>query len=202
MNPIVSTMTEPTARRLRRGRLAHAQIRPNSIWPTSTWPQANPESEILTMPRPRETVSAISLRRAAWTPGDEVQMDALVAACALVAHADGWVTPDERRKLVERIGGLDAAHAFGPQDVLLAFETRIAHFEQDLDGAEADAEAAIAKLRSRPEAARLLARAACDVAAADGGFDGEERQSILRICELLELDPAEFDLTTPVRRPV
>ena len=97
MNPIPQSMTEPTARRLRRGRLSRAQIRPNSIWP-----QAIPESEIFTMPRPRETVSAISLRRAAWTPGDEVQMEALVAACAMVAHADGWVTPEERRKLLVR----------------------------------------------------------------------------------------------------
>ena len=196
MNPIPQSMTEPTARRLRRGRLSRAQIRPNSIWP-----QAIPESEIFTMPRPRETVSAISLRRAAWTPGDEVQMEALVAACAMVAHADGWVTPEERRKLLERISSLDAAHAFGPQDVLQAFEARIEHFDQDLDGAEADAEAAISRLRSRPDAARLLARAACDVAAADGGFDGEERASVLRICELLDLNPTDFDLTTPLRRP-
>ena len=154
------------------------------------------------MPRPQPSVSAISLRRAAWTPGDEVQLNALVAACAMVAHADGWVTTDERRKLVERIGSLDAAHAFGPQDVLLAFETRIAHFEQDLDGAETDAEAAIVRMRSRPAAARLLAKAACEVAAADGGFDGEERNAVLRICELLELNPADFDLTTPLRRPI
>ena len=197
MNSIVSTMLHPTARSLRRARFARAQVRP-----TVTWPKASLISEITTMPRPQPTVSAISLRRSAWTHGDEVQLNALVAACALVAHADGWVTPDERRKLVERIGSLDAAHAFGPQDVLLAFETRIAQFEQDLDGAEADAEAAIAKLRLRPGAANLLARAACEVAAADGGFDGEERIAVLRICELLDLNPADFDLSTPLRRPL
>ena len=197
MNSIPPPMIHPTAHSLRRARFVRAQVRP-----TATWPKASLISEITTMPRPQPTVSAISLRRAAWTPGDEVQLNALVAACALVAHADGWVTPDERRKLVERIGSLDAAHAFGPQDVLLAFEIRIAQFEQDLDGAEADAEAAIAKLRLRPAAAHLLAKAACEVAAADGGFDGEERNAVLRICELLDLNPADFDLTTPLRRPL
>ena len=30
-----------------------------------------------------------------WTPGDVVQMDAVVAGCAMVAQADGWVTPDD-----------------------------------------------------------------------------------------------------------
>lgn len=29
-----------------------------------------------------------------WTPGNIVQMDAVVAACAMVSQADGWVTPD------------------------------------------------------------------------------------------------------------
>ena len=38
-----------------------------------------------------------------WTPGEAAQLDALVAACGLVALADGWVTADERRSALDRM---------------------------------------------------------------------------------------------------
>ena len=36
---------------------------------------------------------------------------------------------------------------------------------------------------------------ACSVANADGGFDPAEWQAIVRICDLLSLDPADFDVS-------
>ena len=42
--------------------------------------------------------------------------------------------------------------------------------------------------------------AACAVASADGGFDAEERQTILRLCALLILSPQDLDLVAPRRR--
>jgi tellurite resistance protein TerB len=42
----------------------------------------------------------------------------------------------------------------------------------------------------------LLIDTACSVAEADGGFDAEERDVILRLCRLLELDPARYDLVS------
>lgn len=48
-----------------------------------------------------------------WTPGDRLQLDALVGGCALVAHADGWVTAEERRRLVARVQSLPALGLFG-----------------------------------------------------------------------------------------
>jgi len=39
-----------------------------------------------------------------------------------------------------------------------------------------------------------LIETACAVAEADGGFDEEERVVILRLCTLLDVDPALFDL--------
>lgn len=130
-----------------------------------------------------------------WTPGDMIQMDAVVAGCAMVAQADGWVTPDERRRLVDRMRNSPTVAFFGTNDVLTLFEALNLRFERDLDDGEATAEVAVARLRGQPGPSRMLIETACSVAEADGGFDAEERAVILRLCRILGLDPAAFALT-------
>ena len=137
----------------------------------------------------------------AWTPGDLVQFEALVSACALVAQSDGWVTPEETRRVCERMRTLPDLDIFDVGDLVEAFEARITDFNRDPDAAQVIAEGAIRRLRDRPQAARLVASAACAVASADGGFDAEEREAVLRICALLVLSPQEVDLVAPRRRP-
>jgi len=129
-----------------------------------------------------------------WTYGDVVQMDAIVAACALVAQADGWVTPQERNRTTERMSRSPNVRFFGLHEVIVGFEALNMRFDRDLDDGEAMAEAAISRLRGQPGPSRLLIETACSVAEADGGFDAEERAALLRICELLDVDPARFDL--------
>lgn len=131
----------------------------------------------------------------AWTPNDVVQMDAVVAACALVAQADGWVTPDERKRMIDRMRCSPAIAFFGVDEVVLAFEALNLRFDRDLDDGEATAEDAIAHLRGQPGPSRLLIETACSVAEADGGFDAEERDVILRLCGLLNLDPTPYGLS-------
>ncbi|MFD3262678.1 tellurite resistance TerB family protein [Phenylobacterium ferrooxidans] len=129
-----------------------------------------------------------------WTPGDEVEMDALIAACALVAQADGWVTPDERQRTVERMRRSPAVAVFGVQEVLLGFESLNERFDRDLEDGVAAAEAAVRRLAGRQGPSRLLVETACAVAEADGGFDAEERDVVLRLCDLLDLEPATFEI--------
>lgn len=129
-----------------------------------------------------------------WTPGDEIEMDALIAACSLVAQADGWVTRDERQRMAERMSKAPAVAVFGLEEVLLGFETLNERFERDHDDGLAAAETAVQRLAGRAGPARLLVETACAVAEADGGFDAEERDVVLRLCELLELTPAAFEL--------
>lgn len=129
-----------------------------------------------------------------WTANDVVQMDAVVAACALVAQADGWVTPDERKRMTERMRRTPSIAFFGVAEVVLAFEALTIRFERDLQDGEATAEDAIVHLRGQPGPSRLLIETACSVAEADGGFDAEERDVILRLCRLLDLDPAPYGL--------
>ena len=138
----------------------------------------------------------------AWTPGGLVQFEALVSACALVAQSDGWVTPEVTRRVTERMRTLPALDVFGISDLIEAFEARIEDFNRDPEAAAIMSEGTIRRLRDKPDAARLVASAACSVASADGGFDAEERAAILRICALLVLSPQEVDLVAPRRRPI
>jgi len=130
-----------------------------------------------------------------WTPNDVVQMDAVVAACALVAQADGWVTPDERKRMIDRMRRSPSIAFFGVDEVVLAFEALKTRFDHDPDDAGAMAEDAISKLRGQSGPSRLLIETACSVAEADGGFDAEERDVILRLCGILDLDPAPYGLS-------
>lgn len=136
-----------------------------------------------------------------WTLGDVVQMDAVVAACALVAQADGWVTAQERKRMIDRMSRSPSVRFFGLHEVTVGFEALNMRFDRDLEDGEAAAEAAVAVLRGQPGPSHLLIDTACSVAEADGGFDAEERDVILRLCRLLDLDPARFDLISGERGP-
>lgn len=129
-----------------------------------------------------------------WTPGDGLQMDAVVAACAMVAQADGWVTPDERKRMIERMRNSPTIALFGVADVLILFDALNLRYDRDLDDGQATAEVAVSRLRGQPGPARQLIETACLVAEADGGFDAEEREVIFRLCKLLDVDPASLDL--------
>ena len=129
-----------------------------------------------------------------WTPGDVIQMDAVVAGCTMVAQADGWVTPDERKRMIDRMRNSPTIAFFGTDDVLVLFEALNLRFERDLNDGEETAEVAIARLRGQPGPSRALIETACAVAEADGGFDAEERAVILRLCRILDVDPAQFDM--------
>ncbi|WP_309645264.1 tellurite resistance TerB family protein [Phenylobacterium sp.] len=132
----------------------------------------------------------------AWTPAQLEHLDALIAACALVSHADGWATTEERARMLERMRGLAVFAIFGVEDALEAFDAHERRFEQDPEAARIEAETTVRRLRGRDDAARVVVNSACAVAVADGGFDAEERDALLRICKLLGLDPIQFELIT------
>lgn len=135
-------------------------------------------------------------RSEVWTPGDEALFEALVSACALVAHADGWITPEERRRVSERLRSLQALSVFSVEDVLQAFEEAVQLLEEDPRAVQL-AEEAVRRARNHPAAALRIGVAACAVADADGDFDAEERAVLIRLCRLLNVP--EDDLRLVVR---
>ena len=84
-----------------------------------------------------------------WTPNDVAQMDAVVAACALVAQADGWVTAEERKRMIDRMRQSPPIAFFGVHEVVLAFEALNMRFDHDLADGAATAEVAVAPVLAR-----------------------------------------------------
>ncbi len=125
---------------------------------------------------------------------NEHLMEGIVAGCAIVAYADGWVTEDERRRMIGLIRGFEPIAAFGLDDVIVTFEALTERFVNNQEEAEREALTAVARLKGQQRYPALLVKTCCAIAAADGGFDAEERRAAIQICEVLGLDPAEFDV--------
>lgn len=133
--------------------------------------------------------------RREFEEADAVLMEAIVAGCALVANADGWVAREERRRMNGLVRGLDPIAAFGRDEVEALFEELSRRFSQDHEEAESHALTLVQKLRGKQPESDLLITVCQAIAGADGGYDAEERQALLKLCAALELDPATFELT-------
>lgn len=110
----------------------------------------------------------------------------LAAACALIAQADGSITPTERGVMLERIGEIFGARLIDLDRFLLAFESAEEAFSRDGRSAHREAEAQVAQLASTPAAA-VVAATAANLALADGVIDPEEHHAIRRIFALAGL---------------
>lgn len=117
------------------------------------------------------------------------------AACALIAHADGWPTLDERRRMLGLIRRTPDLGAVGAVTVERAFQEASDWLVQDTDAGERRALMQVMKVAGREREARWLVEACCAIAAADGGYDAEEREVAIRICEALGLSATDFDLS-------
>ena len=119
-------------------------------------------------------------------------LEATTAAAALIAQADGWVTPDEKRQLVRVLRQDPRLSVFEPEEVLLLFERTSQLLIEFPDEGRRQAFDAIARIGSRQQA-RALIDACSQVAAADGIVDAEERSVGMEIAGVLRLDPACID---------
>ena len=125
---------------------------------------------------------------------NEHLMEGIVSGCALVAYADGWATTEEHDRMLALIRGFQPIAAFGLDDVTATFDALTARFAADHAEGEAAALQAVALVKGAAAYPTLLVEACCAIAAADGGFDAEERLVVVGICERRELDPASFGL--------
>ena len=115
------------------------------------------------------------------------QIDALVAACVLIAQVDGAVTPDERGRMVERLRSQPLLEGLELETALRAFEALDARFDARPEETWVEAEMMIRQLKGRAEA-EAVASAAVAVSI-DGGLEAEERSAVLDICAWLDVSP-------------
>jgi tellurite resistance protein TerB len=84
-------------------------------------------------------------------------MEACVAGCALVAAADGSIDASEKQKMMKFIQQSNELKVFDTKDVIAVFNKVNENFEFDNEIGKAEALKVIGKLRSKPDAARLMA---------------------------------------------
>lgn len=119
-------------------------------------------------------------------------LDAVMAAGALVATADGEVSLPEllsRDTVLERV---DALQAFDSSVAVRSFEGFVADIMADPKAGSERALAAVGRFGDDAEAAQLLLRAAVAIAKADTRFSIEEQRTVARLCEALGME--EMDL--------
>ncbi len=121
-------------------------------------------------------------------------LNATMAGSALIAMADGTITPEEKQKMIKFIESHDALSIFTTMDVVNAFQNYVGQLQFDKDIGEAKAFEALKKMENNAAAARLIIRMVVSIAGSDGNFDEHEKKMASRIAKELGLDPAEFDL--------
>jgi stress response protein SCP2/tellurite resistance protein len=119
-------------------------------------------------------------------------LEAVVAACALVSMADGYLDATERQKMIEFVNSSEELRVFDSNKVIQRFNYFVARIEADRMIGRAEAFRALGKIRSKPEIARLVARYCIAIGYADGNFDHNEMQMVSDICRELGLNPGEF----------
>lgn len=121
-------------------------------------------------------------------------MDALVAGCSLVAAADGNISSSEKQRMTGFIQNSSELKVFDLKEVIKTFNSYCEKFEFDAEIGKAEALKSIGKLRTKPDAARLLVRVCCAIGSADGTFDEAERAVCRTICNELSLNAADFEI--------
>ncbi|MBF0123762.1 MAG: tellurite resistance TerB family protein [Magnetococcales bacterium] len=120
-------------------------------------------------------------------------MEAIVAACAMVAYSDGSVSSAEKQKMVGYLRSSDTMKVFDINEVIQLFQKYVEKFEFDHTIGSGEAMTVIGKFKGKPEA-QLIVRICCTIGAADGSFDAQERKVVRGMCQELGLDPQTFDL--------
>lgn len=124
---------------------------------------------------------------------DTVVIEGLAAACAMIAYADGSITPAERGSMLERLEGVSGLGKLDTEDFLQAFEAAEQAYDIDGYAAQRSAEAKVGKLAAEPGVAVIVAHTAAGLAIADGTLAPEEHQAVRRLFCLSGLDPEAAD---------
>lgn len=120
-------------------------------------------------------------------------LEAVVAGCAMVAFADGVISPQEKQKMMGYMKSSDQLKVFNQNDVIKIFQKYVEKFEFDPAIGTGEAMQVIGKFRDKPQA-QLVVRVCCAIGAADGDFDPSEKEVVRRMCSELGLSPADFGL--------
>lgn len=121
-------------------------------------------------------------------------MDAIVAGCAVVSVADGSVSAEEKQKMAGFLGRSEDLKVFNMTEVIDRFNHFAGNMDFDVMVGKQEALRAIAKFKGKPEIGRVIVGVCCAVAASDNDFDEKEKAVVRDICNVLDLNPSEFNV--------
>jgi tellurite resistance protein TerB len=120
--------------------------------------------------------------------------NAAMAVCALIAAADGSISPAERQKTAGFIVNNETLKVFDTSDLKKKFDHFCGKLEADFDFGKVEVIQAIGKLRGKPDQARAVIQVGIIIGGADGKFDEHEKKALREACNAVNISPSEFDL--------
>ena len=120
-------------------------------------------------------------------------LEAAMAACALIASADGEVSFSERTRMDAVLESLAELRVFDPHEAVDLFNARVEALQVDREAGRAAAFEAIRRGAAAAGAAELLVRICVAISLADGKYVPHERAMLGLICAALNLEPEAVD---------
>lgn len=121
-------------------------------------------------------------------------MEATLAACALIAYADGDVSSEEKQKMMGFVENSDELKNFDSTQIIETFSGFVGKMQFDIELGRAECLKVIGKVREKQDQARMVIRVAIAIANSDGNFDNAEKKVVRDIANDLGLDASEFDV--------
>jgi len=126
-------------------------------------------------------------------------LKAMMAACAMVAIADGSIAFSQRIRIDQILETLEALKVFDPHEGVELFNHYADAILADPKSGHAEAIKAIKPMAKDPDIARLLVRACRAISEANGEISLVEKIELITLCSLLEVNPADCGLDPDYR---
>tara|TARA_B100001245_G_scaffold236660_1_gene229373 strand:+ start:9439 stop:10416 length:978 start_codon:yes stop_codon:yes gene_type:complete len=118
-------------------------------------------------------------------------LDAVCAASALIAFADGYASEEELNKLLTVVKNDELLSVYDDVNVRLTFLRYVDALQKDIIVGEGKAMAAIVPFANKSEADVILA-VCLGIALAEHGMDDDEKDAIVRISNKLNINPDDL----------
>ena len=121
-------------------------------------------------------------------------LEGTIAVCVGVAMSSDGVSSEEKQKMLGFIKSSPELKVFDTAEVVDVFNTLMSSFDFDQEVGKGEAMKLIVRLKDNPDELQLAIRVAIAVAKSDNDFDTHEQNYIRSVCNLVGLNPADFDL--------
>jgi tellurite resistance protein TerB len=124
---------------------------------------------------------------------NRTMMKGTMSALAMIVDANGAVKDEEMQTVTQLVMRDEDLKCYDFAEMMKVFKDVHSQFEINKYAGEGVALANIGKITDKA-AGRILVGKVCAIAASDGDFDENEKDSARKICNTLTIHPGEFDL--------